>query len=79
MKKGFEMIKIDTLETAEQKLARHKAEFIKTYGMGLVLGEIAWLEYEGSGEYSEDIRLGRWNKSDLIFKSVSLSITEVRR
>jgi len=65
---------IDTGELPEQKLERHKAEFIKTYGMGLALGEIGWIEYRGSGEYQEDISAGRWNKSDFIYKSVLLAI-----
>lgn len=70
------MLEITTGETPEQKHDRHRTEFIKAYGLGDVLGHIAWLEYQGSGKYSEDIRTGRWNKSDLIYKAVSMMIKE---
>lgn len=39
-----------------------------------LLARIAWNEYQGSGKYLEDVRSGRWNKSDLIYKSVLLAI-----
>jgi hypothetical protein len=70
------MLEVITGETPEQKHERHKAEFIKVYGLGDVLGHIDWLEYQGSGKYSEDIRRDRWNKSDLIYKAVSMIIKE---
>jgi len=65
---------INTNELPEERLERHRREYVKSFNMPDLLGEIAWNEYVGSGQYSEDIRLRRWAKSDLIYKSVLLAI-----
>jgi len=65
---------INTNELPEERIERHKREYIKSLNMPDLLARIAWNEYQGSGKYLEDVRSGRWNKSDLIYKSVLLAI-----